>query len=109
MSWHPDLSVIGRCGRLETGERMGQFGRVLINAPIILCVGMTLREAVAPSSMNQVVLVVLLWAGINVVLSVFYPSPLFRWEVLIGTAVLGVWILWAVQYRLAQFAQKQKR
>lgn len=70
---------------------------------------MALSDAVAPSSMNQVLLVTMLWAGINVALSVYLASPIFRWEVLIGTAILGVWTLWAVQYRLAKFAQKQKR
>lgn len=70
---------------------------------------MTLRETVAPSSMDQVLFVVLLWAGMNIVLSVFIQSPIFRWEVLVGTVILGLWVVWAVQYRLGQYAKKQKR
>lgn len=70
---------------------------------------MDIIETLTPASNNQIVFVVLLWAGIAVGSTYLLQSPLVRWEVILGTMVVLAWTVWAVQHRLDQVRQDRYR
>lgn len=59
-------------------------------------------EFIAPQSTERILLVILSWAGLTIGVSRLFDSSWVRWEILVGTAVLTGWTVWAIHYRLEQ-------
>ncbi len=70
---------------------------------------MALRDILKPNSLDQVVYVILLWVFIIIGSTSFYDSPLLRLEVLLGSGILFIWVVWAVYYRLEQTQKERYR
>lgn len=68
---------------------------------------MRLGTIVAPDSADQILLVVLLWVGVTVAIAQVFDSPWVRWETLLGSVAVFLWVAWAVYYRLEQYQQEQ--
>jgi hypothetical protein len=66
---------------------------------------MAFKDRVAPKSMDQIVVVVLLWAILILGSARLFRLPLLRWEVILSTIIMAVWTIWAIQYRLEQARQ----
>ncbi len=65
------------------------------------------RSIIVPKSSNQILLIVLLWIGVTVAIAQVFNSPWVRWETLLGSAIIFVWVAWAVYYRLDQYQQEE--
>ena len=63
---------------------------------------MGIKQVVMPTSADQILLVVLAWAGLNVGLSYWLDAPIVRAEVLVTSLVVFGWVVWAIDYRLEQ-------
>jgi hypothetical protein len=63
---------------------------------------MGVRDTLGPNSLDQVLYIVLLWIAIMIGSNYFYDSPLLRLEIIIGSGLLLIWVVWAVYYRLEQ-------
>lgn len=63
---------------------------------------MELREVLAPTSAERIVLVVVTWTIANAALARVLDASLLRWEVLVGGVVVFGWAVWAIDYRLAE-------
>ncbi|WP_336328491.1 hypothetical protein [Halovenus sp. HT40] len=70
---------------------------------------MDIPAKITPASNNQIVFVVLVWAGIATGSTYLLQSPLVRWEIILGTAVVLIWTVWAIQHQLEQVRQDQYR
>lgn len=68
---------------------------------------MNIKEVLAPSSSERILLVVLIWTLLNVGIAQFLSQPLLRWELILsGILVLG-WALWATTHRIKQAEKEQ--
>ena len=61
---------------------------------------MGIKRVVAPTTTEQILLVVLTWVGLNVELAHWLNAPLLRAEILITSLVVFGWVVWAIHYRL---------
>lgn len=68
---------------------------------------MAVRDILKPNSLDQVFYVVLLWTFIIIGSTSIYDSPLLRLEIIIGSGILFIWVVWAIYYRLEQ-AEKER-
>ena len=66
---------------------------------------MSFRATLAPDSLNTVFYAVMIWCVLVVVLTRIYDTPLIRLEVVVGTGILLIWVIWAIRYRLEQIQQ----
>lgn len=63
---------------------------------------MEIRRVIVPTSTEQILLVVLSWAGLNVGLAHWLDATLLRAEILITSLLVFGWAVWAIHYRLKQ-------
>ena len=70
---------------------------------------MAVRDILKPNSLDQVFYVVLLWVFIIIGSTSIYDSPLLRLEIIIGSGILFLWVVWAVYYRLGQARKERYR
>lgn len=63
---------------------------------------MGIKRVVAPTSAEQILLVVLVWASLNVGLAHWFDSSIVRSEVVVTSLVVFGWAAWAIHYRLEQ-------
>ena len=70
---------------------------------------MAVRDILKPNSLDQVFYVVLLWTFIIIGSTSIYDSPLLRLEIIIGSGILFIWVVWAVYYRLEQAKKERYR
>lgn len=63
---------------------------------------MGIKQVVAPTSAEQILLVVLAWIGLNVGLTYWLDASIVRAEVLITSLIVFGWAVWAIDYRLKQ-------
>lgn len=70
---------------------------------------MDIPAKITPVSNNQIVFVVLVLAGTATGSTYLLQSRLVRWEIILGTAVVLIWTVWAIKHRLEQVRQDQYR
>ena len=68
---------------------------------------MGIERVVAPTSAEQILLVVLAWVGLNVGLAHWFDASIVRGEVLVTSLVVFGWAVWAIHYRLEQYEMEQ--
>lgn len=70
---------------------------------------MPIRERVAPNSFDQILYIVLLWVAATIVITRFYETPLIRLDIVLGTGLIMIWVVWGIHYRLKQLPQERYR
>ncbi len=68
---------------------------------------MGIRDLLGPVSLNQILYVFLFWVVLIILSTSIYDSPLLRLEIIIGTGILLVWVVWGVYYRLEQIPKER--
>ncbi len=68
---------------------------------------MALRDIVGPRSLDQILFVSLLWVVIVVGLGYVQNESIIRVEIVVGTGILLVWVVWGVRYRLEQVRKER--
>lgn len=63
---------------------------------------MRIKRVVAPTSAEQILLVVLVWVGLNVGLAHWLDASIVRAEILVTSLIVFGWVVWAIDYRLEQ-------
>lgn len=68
---------------------------------------MGIRDLLRPVSLNQILYVFLFWVVLIILSTSIYDTPLLRLEIIIGTGILLVWVVWGVYYRLEQIPKER--
>lgn len=66
-----------------------------------------LKEILAPSSSERIVLVVLFWILLTVGLSRFFNQSLVRWELVLSGILLFMLTIWPLNYRFTEAEQER--
>ena len=70
---------------------------------------MSFRAILVPDSLNTIFYIVVVWCVLIVVVTRIYDTQLIRLEIVVGTGILFIWVVWAVRYRLEQIQQERYR
>ncbi len=68
---------------------------------------MTTRGILRPDSFDQILYVVLIWVVLLFVSNIIFDRPVIRLEIVIGTGIVLVWVIWGVYYRLDQIREER--